>query len=179
MKKVLTIINEMAGWGFTVLCIAALIFAASSYLNTKKTGEPATIAGYRPVYVLTGSMEPFMMTDGIVLTKEVHSIDELSVGDVVTYHIEDDDGNEKVITHRIQEINEDGTMITKGDNNKVTDAIPITMANVEAKVMMTCNWTAALIHLWATARGKAYILSAVCVVILIWFGLKMLLSPEK
>jgi len=120
-----------------------------------------------------------MMTDGIVLTKEVHSIDELSVGDVVTYHIEDDDGNEKVITHRIQEINEDGTMITKGDNNKVTDAIPITMANVEAKVMMTCNWTAALIHLWATARGKAYILSAVCVVILIWFGLKMLLSPEK
>ena len=54
---------------------------------------------------------------------------DLKVGDVVTFH---QDGIDKV--HRIIEIHEDGTIITKGDNSKSADA-PITYDDVFGKVV--------------------------------------------
>ena len=59
-----------------------------------------------------------------------------------------------VITHRIKKIEEDGTITTKGDNNRVVDAAVFTRDNVDAKVVFVFNWAAVLIHMWATAKGK-------------------------
>ena len=179
MKKSMKYLSSFLGWVFTILCVLALVFASFSFLNSKKTGEPVTVLGYRPVYVLTGSMEPFMMTDSIVITKTLEDGDELVQGDVVTYHVEDEEGKTLVITHRIKEINEDGTMITKGDNNRVVDAYPITRDNVEAKVVKPLNFVATLVHLWARPKGKVIICSGIAGIFVLYIGLKVLFSKDE
>ena len=179
MKKTLNTILSVTGWIVTLLCITILVFSVWSFCRSQKTGDPVTIAGYRPVYVLTGSMEPFMKEHSIVITRQVSGLDDIRLNDVVTYHTEDENGKELVITHRVREINEDGTIVTKGDNNRVKDNVPITIDQIEAKVVFTCNWVASIVHLWADGRGKAIILAACAATILFFFALKTFLSKPE
>ena len=109
-KKTIHIIVSVLSWAFTAFCLLALIFAAYTFLRSKQTGERPDIFGYRAVYVLTGSMEPSMKTDSIVITKAVSSLDELKAGDIITYHTPDTEGRTLTITHRIKSIQADGTI---------------------------------------------------------------------
>lgn len=178
MKKPLSLAASLFEWAFTAFSILALAAAMFSFLQAKKTGEPITVFGYRPVYVLTGSMEPYMMTDSIVITRAVAGGEALREGDVVTYHVEDADGKELAITHRILEIQEDGLILTKGDNNRVADAYPITADNADAKVVLPLNWTAQLIHTWADRKGKILICSVLLCAAILYFGVRELLSGD-
>lgn len=179
MKKTLKIIGNTLGWIFNIICIAALVLAVFTAYNAHKTGEPANIFGYRPVYVLTGSMEPYMKTDSIVITKDVKNIDEINVGDVVTYHITDDDGKRLVITHRIKEISKDGTITTKGDNNNVPDAYELSIDNIEAKVVLVFNQAAWIVNTWKTTTGKILLLSPIVAIILLYIGYKFAMKENK
>lgn len=178
MKKPLSLAASIFEWAFTAFSILALAAAMFSFLQAKKTGEPITVFGYRPVYVLTGSMEPYMMTDSIVITRAVAGGETLQEGDVVTYHVEDADGKELAITHRILEIQEDGSILTKGDNNRVADAYPITADNVDARVVLPLNWTAQLIHIWADKKGKILICTVFLCAAILYFGVRELVSEN-
>ena len=166
-------IGSAIGWIITLVCVLRLAVSFVSFLQSRKTGEPVTVAGYRPVYVLTGSMEPFMKEDSIVITKSVDTMDDIGLNDVVTYHILDEEGKELVITHRIKEIGEDGSIITKGDNNRVKDVLPITIDNIEARVVLTCNWVASFVHLWGTIRGKILIGSMIAAVFFLMLSFRL------
>lgn len=85
------------------------------------------IVGYKPLVVLTGSMEPTYPVGSIVY---YHSAAEssLRVGDVITFTY-----NDLTITHRIAEIHED-KYVTKGDSNNAADPVPITFKNILGKV---------------------------------------------
>ena len=161
-----------------VVCVAFFLFAGWNFLNSSESGDKPTVFGYRPVYVLTGSMEPTMKTNSIMITKEVESIDELSVGDIITYHVKTDKDKTLRITHRIQMINEDGTIITKGDNNPREDATPLTMDNVEAKVVLIMNWVASLIDLWATTSGKIMIICFTSGIIIVGIAMKLFFAKD-
>lgn len=178
MKKPLSLAVCIFEWAFTILSILALAAALFSFLQAKKTGEPITVFGYRPVYVLTGSMEPYMMTDSIVITRAVGGGEVLREGDVVTYHVEDADGKELAITHRILEIREDGSILTKGDNNRVADAYLITADNVDARVILPLNWTAQIIHTWEDKKGKILICSLLLCAVILYFGVRELLFRD-
>ena len=179
MKKTIHVISAIISMAVTVACILALTAAIMSFMKSRKTGEPTTVLGYRPVYVLTGSMEPFMMTDSIVITKQFGDDDSIKEGDVVTFHVQDEEGKNLVITHRIKTIDEDGTITTKGDNNRVVDAVPITRENIDAKVVAVFNWTASLAHIWATTKGKAILIAAAAGIVFLMIGLRSLVPAEK
>ena len=119
--------------------IAFCIIVISTNMQAKQNGEEPFYFGYRPCRVLTGSMEPYMMTNSIFMSKKVESIDELAVGDVVTYKVMNDMGKMIHITHRIQDISPEGIITTKGDNNNVTDSFALTMENVYAKEVGVYN----------------------------------------
>lgn len=178
-KHWLKIIGNILGWIFNIICIVALVLAVFTAYNAHKTGEPANIFGYRPVYVLTGSMEPFMKTDSVVITKDVKSIDEINVGDVVTYHITDDEGKRLVITHRIKEISEDGTITTKGDNNNVSDAYDLSIDNIDAKVVLVFNQAAWIVNTWKSTSGKILLLAPIIAIILLYIGYKFVMKDNK
>lgn len=105
---------------------------AKSFINTEEIPD---FMGYKPFIVLSGSMEPAVMTGDLVITQEVDPA-ALKAGDVIAYRY----GQETVITHRIREVTEkDGLLafITKGDANNVEDNVMPTGDLVEGRLRWT------------------------------------------
>ena len=72
------------------------------------------IFGYRPVLVLSGSMEPYMETNSIAIVQKTKGIKE---DDVVMFRINED----TKVCHRAVTIDAEGNITTKGDNNEKAD----------------------------------------------------------
>jgi signal peptidase I len=79
--------------------------------------------------VQTGSMKPTIKVGDIILVKEE---DTYSKGDVITY-IDRTNNTNIAITHRIEDVNSDGTFVTKGDFNSVIDVEPVQTENIVGK----------------------------------------------
>ena len=177
-KKEESKLQAILSWVLLIVMAGLLVFTIFRVAESKKTGEGVFLLGYRPVLVLTGSMEPYMMTNGIALTKEVDSLDDIAVGDVVTYHVMNDNGRKLLITHRIVAI-DDGLIYTKGDNNNVIDGYPLPMDNVEAKVVGVFNGTAWLAAKWATTTGKIMLICFLAAIILLCYTVKAFRASKR
>ena len=96
------------------------------YAQLKFFNKPyANFCGYTVFQVITGSMEPVIKTDDVVIIKLTKNVKE---DDIITYK-----SGENFITHRI--IKKDGDkIITKGDANPVEDS-PINRGAVVGKVI--------------------------------------------
>ena len=152
MKVFFKKLNDILSWAMLIGAFVLFIYTGITVAESNKTGKDAFVFGFRPRLVQSGSMEPYMMTNGFCLTKEVNDIEELEVGDVVTFHLEQN-GKKMSITHRIISI-EDGIINTQGDNNKASDDYLLTMDNIDAKVVCVFNQTAWLADKWQTPAGK-------------------------
>lgn len=175
MRKKLHMLNEVFSWVLLIATSLMLVFTLYS-VTTAPKGEGAFLFGYRPVFVLTGSMEPYMLTNSICLTEKVDDMNDIAVGDVVTFHIEGKSGKNLNITHRIIDIDENGIINTKGDNNRVSDDLPLTIDNIDAKVICVFNQSAWLIDKWETTTGKVMIISFGFALVFAYFTLKMLFN---
>jgi len=91
--------------------------------------------GSTPLTVLTQSMEP-TLPPGTLLVVEPTPLEDIRIGDVVTYQIVS--GQPDVISHRVVavESSSDGarTFVLKGDNNAEPDPSPVTAAQVRGVV---------------------------------------------
>ena len=85
------------------------------------------IFGYKPVVVLSGSMEPTYKVGSVIYYNKV-SKEDLKVGDVITFT----QGNDYV-SHRINNIEGD-LYETKGDANKSVDAKKIEYSSIVGRV---------------------------------------------
>lgn len=73
-----------------------------------------TLWGYKPLVIISGSMEPILKVGGILYYKEIDT-QEYKNNDIVVFK-----ASKYLISHRIVEITDDG-FITKGDANKNID----------------------------------------------------------
>ena len=105
------------------------------YNNEK---EEFYIFGYRPVLVLSGSMEPYMETNSIAIVQKTKDINE---GDVVMFRIDEDTR----VCHRAVAIDAEGNITTKGDNNEKADYDKVSEDMVEGKVVARLNFLSGLI----------------------------------
>lgn len=147
-----------------------MLLGISAYIviNANITGEEPYFFGYKPIVVISGSMEPYMKTNGIIIVKKLTDEDELNIDDVITFVAPDQDGLPVRVTHRLVYINdENGNMRTKGDNNNVVDGIFITRDNIEAKVVCVFNQTAWIVDLWSKTYGKIILISAGVLLIMV------------
>jgi signal peptidase I len=90
---------------------------------------------FKAKIVKSGSMEPYIMTGGLVV---IHPDSSYVVGDVVTFG--KDTKTQIPTTHRIIEINGDGplqTYTTKGDANNAPDPQVQRFSDIEGKVVLT------------------------------------------
>ncbi len=106
----------------------------------------------------SGSMEPTLPVGSRIIIHEQTSYD---VGDIITFRADDGD----IVTHRLVEYGEGGTLITKGDANPTPDVWdePLTESDVVGKVIFTTAVTT--LDFWKTQRGIGIILCLVVIAI--------------
>lgn len=122
-----------------ILSFAVLIISCCLVYKYRENPDEAYLFGFKPVYVLTGSMEPILREHGVCIVQKT-TYDDVDVDDIVMYTIDD-----KTITHRIIEKSELGIR-TKGDNNNVEDAYLLQPENINAKVVLRLNFVADIVN---------------------------------
>jgi signal peptidase len=116
--------------------------------------------------VLTGSMEPSIHVDDVILIKQT-DVSELQVGDVITFYSDDPQIKDMPNSHRIIRINDDGTFTVKGDANPVEDTYKVRPDRVIGKYVRKI-WLFRFIGSFASSRKLLmilFILPTVCICI--------------
>lgn len=83
--------------------------------------------GYKPLVVLSGSMEPTYKVGAIIYYE---SFDEIKKDDVIVFSNSDD----SFVTHRVVELKDD-KYVTKGDANESVDAELVEVHNIKGKAI--------------------------------------------
>lgn len=96
-----------------------------------------SLAGIRTYAVLSGSMEPEILTGSVVFVNSHERTPE--IGDVITYQM----GQIKV-THRVKKIHEEGYE-TAGDANELSDGEYVTEAQILGTVLFSIPYLGYLI----------------------------------
>ena len=113
------------------ILMVLLISVASVVVITKISGGEPQLFGYQLKTVLSGSMEPGILTGSIIAVKQAVDKTSFKKGDVITFQEEEN----ILITHRITEVVKSGDSLlyrTKGDNNNAEDMNPVLSDNVVA-----------------------------------------------
>lgn len=131
MKKFSKILGKIFSYSIIALSVYMLLGVAIQK-------DEFYVFGYRPVLVLSGSMEPYMETNSVAIVKKTKDIQE---GDVVMFRIDEDTR----VCHRAVDIDAKGNITTKGDNNEVADFDKVTKNMIEGKVVARLNFLSGLI----------------------------------
>lgn len=114
-----------------IILIPIIIF--NFILIIKSFIEPNEIPdffGYKTFVIVSGSMEPTIMTEDAILVKEVPQ-NQIKNNDIISFS-----QGETVVTHRVIGIVEENGVTkykTKGDNNNAEDKEKITYEQIEGK----------------------------------------------
>ncbi len=146
MKKVISkVIN-------TVLVLIILLAAGIMVLAgvNAKSGKATTVLGYGFMAVQTGSMEPNYPVGSVIIIKKTDAA-QLQINDVITFYSDDPTLNNRIVTHRIIEITNEGdgtySFITKGDANVINDKYPVEGERVIGKVLTRSAFMEKLINI--------------------------------
>lgn len=102
------------------ITLAVLVLFLTVPLLTKAATGYATFFGYKPIYILTDSMEPVIPAGSWVVGVPARG-EEMAVGDVAAYQKENGTRLQPTIIHRVVGITESG-FIFQGDNNEQPDS---------------------------------------------------------
>ena len=91
--------------------------------------------GVKTFVVQSGSMEPSIKTGSVIVVKQAESY---TVGEVITFGPRSK--TKPPTTHRIIEIKEDGSYVTKGDANDDEDLRTVSRYEVIGKVVASIPW---------------------------------------
>lgn len=163
---------------FLILSLAFCALIALGVAQSKMNGTPFSIFGYRPIYALSGSMEPTILTNSISLTKQYKNPDEIRVGDIAAFTVTENSGEKIDVVHRIIEITDDGTVITQGDNNNAPDSFTLTRDDMQAKVVATWNGFATIVRFLSSKYGIPTLVAFVVAAALIYYGAKCFFSSN-
>lgn len=146
MKKIaLAVIDALSV--LIILCAVAVLLTV---LLTGSDKAPS-IMGYSVFRVTTGSMEPAIPTNSLIVT---HTTDpaELEPGDIITFYSRDPMLNGAVNTHRIVSVTqEDGQYVfsTRGDANNVDDRYDTQEDDLIGQVVFSSYFLGILVRLLA------------------------------
>lgn len=147
----------------TILALAVLanLYMAGSRVITKN--PTPTVFGYQWSVVLSGSMEPTVHVDALLVTKAQESY---QTGDIITFR-----SGASQTTHRIIAITKDG-YTTKGDANNTQDQDPVKPEMVVGKVVLNIPGVGRFVHFFRSPLGLIVLFAAAIAVIEIPYLIK-------
>jgi signal peptidase len=135
--------------------LAAIILAAASVLG-------AQLLGYKPMGILSGSMEPAYHVGGLVFIDTNASPEEVRVGDSIAYGV----GEGMVVTHRVVAIDEGGRQFTtKGDANNADDPAQVPFGSMIGRAALHIPLAGYAMMNLSTPKG--YAVEAIVIAVLI------------
>ena len=105
-------------WSPLVAYVLCAIYLWTLACLTVWVTVPGLVLRWEPVLITSDSMAPLVRSGDFVLLGEAPA--DLEVGTVVTFRLD-----ERLITHRVNAVNGDGTYVTKGDANPLPDTTPL------------------------------------------------------
>ncbi len=145
--------KKSALWRRLALAALGIILGLNAYLANASglTGnQMPTPFGFGAAVVLSGSMEPTLKTNDMIIVRETGSYE---VGDIVVYQ----SGN-TLIVHRV--IAKDGeTVVTQGDANNVADD-PIAISVIKGEVIAHIPAVGLVVNALKTPVGILIVLLA-------------------
>ena len=160
MKKIWNFFTTL----LIIFLVMIMLFNVVCYIKRQKTGDVCpTVFGFGMAVVISGSMEPDIMTDDLVIIQKKN---DYNIGEDITWR-----GNTYPVTHRIIEKRtaEDGTVYyrTQGiANNKKDDEI--TEDRVVGEIVMVIPYIGTVQKFLQTPAGVVTLL--LIVVVLLVFG---------
>ena len=128
-KKVSKYLVKSLTIAFFLLAFYILIFGSIA----RKNNQLLSIFGYSyssvPTNSMSGDNSDSFDAGSFIISKKV-KFENIKVGDIIIFQ----DKNILVV-HRVVDINDDGSLVTKGDNNDSIDANFVTKNNYQAKVI--------------------------------------------
>lgn len=140
-----------------LLVIASLVIGINVYLWNAKSVMGNSLPmpfGYGMAVVLSGSMEPTISVDDLIIVRETA---DYAIGDVIVYQ----NGN-MLVVHRIVEMGPD-TVVTQGDANNAPDA-PIRKEMIKGEVVSWIPGAGGFVRLLKTPAVSVGLLVAALLV---------------
>ena len=158
---------------FVPLLLINVTLIVKSYTSPDKVPD---FLGYKPFIVLSGSMEPSIMTGDMVFVKETDP-DSLKVGDVIAYK-----SGSAVVTHRIVEVkseNGETRYVTQGDANNAADQSLVKPADVEGIYQRRVAGAGNLAMFMQTTTGMSLFVVCPLVLFVLWDVIRRQLESRK
>lgn len=146
-KKILSIVAKILYDLLILFCILLIVIVAWQRI----TDSNKSVYGYRLFRIISGSMVPDYNIDEIVVCKDI-DVNDIKVGDVVVYRGRIGELNNKLIMHKVVDINrEDHGLIfhVKGIQNTASDP-NVQSGQIVGKVVFKSQ---ALTHVYALATS--------------------------
>lgn len=125
LQRITTVIGVVLCVVFIPLLLINVTLIVKSYTNPNQVPD---FMGYKPFIVLSGSMEPEIMTGDMVLVRNTDA-GNLQKGDVIAFK-----SGEAVVTHRIIDVTTENGEVryqTQGDANDSPDQTMVRPVDVE------------------------------------------------
>lgn len=128
--------NRVAGTVTTVILVIAVLLCLFVAFQVLGNGY-ATFGKVSMFRVITGSMEPEIPVGSLIMSEKV-DIDEINIGDVVTFKSKSAEIYGSIVTHRVVDITKSDSgavlLYTRGDANSAADVLPVDANNFVGKV---------------------------------------------
>lgn len=176
MKKLLFRIVNL----ISVAAILIALFVLLTVVMTK-SGEAPNILGHYVFRVMTGSMEPAVPTDSLIVVRETE-LSEIQPDDIISYYSEDPQLNGSVNTHRVVSVEHQGenyVFTTKGDANALPDQYPANGKNVLGKVIFISHSLGTAVNFLSSPIAFVVLIVIPLFLILISNLVRMIRSARK
>ena len=150
------------------LSIIIIIINITLVIKSKiNKNEIPDFMGYTPFIIVSGSMEPKIPVNDIIVTKKVNS-ENIKIGDIISYK---DYTQNIIITHRVSEIlNKEGKTyyITKGDRNSMPDKNNVEYSQIQGKYLFTVPLLGKVVSFITTLTGAVVTLTFILGIYIIY-----------
>ena len=157
--------------GTIVLCFAVL-FSLFISIQIVVRGY-ADIAGYSVFRVVTGSMEPTLSVNTLVVSHKTN-IEKIKVKDIVVFRSPTGAGSDRIVTHRVVSVvweNGTATLETRGDANPVADSRMVRQKDLIGKVVWYSDKEGGIVSVMGFLGSKTGFLVCIALPILLLGGL--------
>lgn len=150
-NKTLKIISNISFTIFMFIMIVLILLVG----QTKITGMEPSLFGNRLYIVDSGSMEPTIKINSLIVVKEKPA-DEIGIGDIITYYAGDSSTR---VTHRVvDEANNSEAFITRGDANNTNDIYPVDKGRIIGAVNLSIPYLGYALRFLSSTPGIVFII---------------------